>query len=122
MFLRDHFGCRWEMVWKMEKRGLWALEDSRRHLVGALNGPQGASPPDGVPFEYGKELSLSATLLQHVSLVMNVHFEQFHGSSEGTLPYLQRILHLEKNYNTSPIVTQSGGVGSVHRRVFRGDS
>lgn len=75
------------MVWKMEKRGLWALEDSHRHLVGGLNGPQGASPPDGVPFEYGKELSLSATLLQHVPLVMNVHFEQsFMGAQRGPCP------------------------------------
>ena len=43
---------------------------------GVLNVPQGASLPDGVSFKYGEELSLRATLLQHVSLVMNVHFEQ----------------------------------------------
>lgn len=62
------------------------LENGEERIVGngrlseapgrGLNGPQGASPPDGVSFNYGKELSLRATLLQHVPLVMNVHFEQ----------------------------------------------
>ena len=64
------------MVWSMEKRGWWAMEGSHRHLAGGLNGPQGASPPERVSFKYGEELSLSATLLQQVPLVMNVHFEQ----------------------------------------------
>lgn len=31
VFLRDHFGCRWKMVWRTEERGCWEMEVSHGH-------------------------------------------------------------------------------------------
>ena len=71
-------GGKWFGEQKREDVGRW------KALTGTLargpNGPQGAIPPNqtsqAVSFKYGEELSVSATLIQHTPLVMNVHFEQ----------------------------------------------